>query len=46
MSKKLNHKDYLSEYQHIEARARALQGQETVRFFRTTAKAISRVFMH
>lgn len=46
MSKNLNHHADPYDYQAIEARARALQGEETVRFFRASAKAIGRAFRH
>lgn len=46
MSKNLNHHEDPFDYQSIEARARALQGQETVRLFRASARALSRAFRH
>jgi hypothetical protein len=46
MSKNLNHHADPFDYQAIEARARALQGEETARLFRASAKALSRVFRH
>jgi len=45
MSKKLHHNDPF-DYQAIEARARALQGEETVRLFRASVRALSRAFRH
>jgi hypothetical protein len=45
MSKKLHHNDPF-DYQAIEERARALQGEETVRLFRASARALSRAFRH
>jgi len=41
-----NHAPSASEYQQIEARARELQGEATVRIFRASARALSRAFRH
>ena len=38
--------DFLSEQQQIEARARALQGEATARFFTRLAEAIRKAFRH
>ncbi len=38
--------DFWSEQQQIEARARALQGEATARFFARSADAIRKAFRH
>lgn len=38
--------DFVSDQYRIEARARALQGETTVRFLRKSAEAIGRAFRH
>jgi len=46
MSQNISYDPSPSDYQKIEARARALQGEATLHLFRASARALSRAFRH